>query len=925
MAITGKFGADFDDFYSAVQTAEAHLRSFESNSAKVESRLNAVTDALSGRKILQEATIATKAVEELGGVTTLTATEQAKLNKLLGDALTKYDAIGKDAPDDMKALYEATKSVEQPTEGLSAKALAFGTAVGTMAADAIKALGRLVVDGIGAVASAFADLVMEGADVDDIAGNFESLATSAGHVSSTLLGALRDATHNTISDFDLMQVANESLAAGVRLTDADFGKLATGAFNLANATGVDVKDALGQMSDAMITGQAKAVQLLTGKVDLESAERRYAIAIGKTRDELTPEQELEARRAALLDAVAAASARVGEQTDGIGEKVEQARARWDNFRAGLALSIAQSPVLVAGFDAIMGALERAFGDDQQGLIDAITSGINTGAVAAADFALAAIAMADGAASAFGALMVPIDAVIFGILDLVARTAEAQATMGELAASVPGVGAAFDSSAVAARGAATAWGEMRDQAQSDLDTAKALATGHGAVHDTLTRLSGAVGEVKASMEAARLSSQAAGSALDAHATSAGGSAEATRAAAAAAADEAAQLKKQEEALKAAAAAQKKMAEAMTELSSVGASWQETVAGLDQGVVDMAEAYLRAGANAGALQTALSLTDGQIKAITESIKAQDKATDASVKKQQEWAKAQTSAATDARALWDDYEKIRDQQTKTATDQQIAEVERWKRGMIAKYTDLEGINEDMYRAIEATAAAKLDAIRVDWQDLTSSSQTNLQQVADKALATYDEARTGHHNLTIEQIDNLERIAIAAQDAASGYATAFTGAATEVGNAMDVAADRTIAAARRIAAEPPAKLPGNFPTAGGVPPTGAYSVGTIGTPTKPAGMSESEWQLMQTDPRQWEMTHGYDWDAPHAGTGNAWSMLETPRATNPGGAGTTNNNVTVQVQGAMLGTVDQLARLVGDALVGRLRQQGVQLPASV
>ena len=94
----------------------------------------------------------------------------------------------------------------------------------------------------------------------------------------------------------------------------------------------------------------------------------------------------------------------------------------------------------------------------------------------------------------------------------------------------------------------------------------------------------------------------------------------------------------------------------------------------------------------------------------------------------------------------------------------------------------------------------------------------------------------------------------------------------------------------------------------------GQIGKPTRPAGMSDSEWALMQSDPRQWELIHGFDWDAPNAGTAAAWSM---------GGGGTAaagpsqTNNITVNT---VAGDKQAIAAVVKDALASDWRSQGMR-----
>lgn len=94
----------------------------------------------------------------------------------------------------------------------------------------------------------------------------------------------------------------------------------------------------------------------------------------------------------------------------------------------------------------------------------------------------------------------------------------------------------------------------------------------------------------------------------------------------------------------------------------------------------------------------------------------------------------------------------------------------------------------------------------------------------------------------------------------------------------------------------------------------GTIGKATRPAGISDAEWNLMQNDPRQWELLHGFDWDAPHAGTGSAWSM---GGSATPAGGTTVNQSVTVNT---VAGDQQAIARVVKDALADDWRSAGMR-----
>jgi hypothetical protein len=512
MPVTGKFAADFASFYEAVQKAEVSLRSFEAGAGKVEGSLNRMVDSFSGRLIITQATLATEAVERIGGASRLTEAEQARVNRTVSEALAKYAALGQQAPPALQALAEATKRVETPTEGLNSKMVALGSAIGTMVANAATAIASTLLGSIRRLGDALVTLTITGAGIADVRENFARLTAQAGTLGSTLLDQLHAGTHATVTDFELMKLVNQDLAAGLRLTDAQFGTLARGAFALAQATGTDVKGALDLLNDAMLTGRTRAIALLTGKIDLEHAERAYAAALGVERSALSETQKLEAARAAILDAVTAATRRLGDQTDGLDEKLAQAQTAWGNFRDRLGDALATSPVLGAAMEALGQSLVAAFGGNQERLITTIVTTINRLAISATEAGLVLIEMGRSGVQVFGAFQVPIRTVTAAMTVLVERFAAGIATMAELAAQMPGVGRAFEGTATAARHAAEFWAAARAESARGLDAATAMARGQGVVHDILGRVSGALVTMKAAMEAAALSTQRAAPAV-----------------------------------------------------------------------------------------------------------------------------------------------------------------------------------------------------------------------------------------------------------------------------------------------------------------------------------------------------------------------------------------------------------------------------
>lgn len=388
MAVTATFAANFSSFYTAVQKAEVQLKSFETGAGKVEKSLNRMTDQFSGRKVIQEAALMERAIAEVGGLSKLTQRELQGVGTKAQEAIAKMKAIGVVVPPGLQAIADKAKAASGGFQALVGVVGKLGTEVATMAAgflsaQAIWSASRTLVS---ALASGFKKLTLEGAAVADVADNFARLTTQAGLLGQSLLGTLRQGTHATITDFELMKTVNQDLAAGMRLTDAQFGTLSKGAFALAQATGTDVKSAFDTMNDAMLTGRTRALALLTGKIDLEQAEEAYAKSLGSTREHLTEEGKLEAARVAILNAVGEATARLGEQTDGLDEKVQQAQVAWQNFEHDLGQVVATSEVLIAGLDGIGAAVLETFGGSREQLIQAVAHAIDEAAIKVVEFA-----------------------------------------------------------------------------------------------------------------------------------------------------------------------------------------------------------------------------------------------------------------------------------------------------------------------------------------------------------------------------------------------------------------------------------------------------------------------------------------------------------------------------------------------------------
>jgi len=271
----------------------------------------------------------------------------------------------------MEAVLAKVNRLDESFGGMnnSVKTLASGFILGELA---MKAFDKVMDVSIGLVE----DFTTEGAGIADVEENFNRLAEGADRVGETMLGVLREGTHNTIDDFTLMKTVNDQFAAGIQLTDEQMKTLADGGFALAQAKGIDVADAFDTVNTAMLTGQVRSVQLLTGKIDLAKAEEEYAKQLGTTSERLTTQEKQEAARIAILNAVSDATKRLGEQTDGVDEIIAQVSTAWDNFYDNLISNVAASPKVVDAFLSIRDSIFETFGGSDA-FMETFMSGIES--------------------------------------------------------------------------------------------------------------------------------------------------------------------------------------------------------------------------------------------------------------------------------------------------------------------------------------------------------------------------------------------------------------------------------------------------------------------------------------------------------------------------------------------------------------------
>jgi hypothetical protein len=132
MAMTGRFDANFTSFYDAVQKAVIELKGFDAATGSVESSMNKMVDAFSGRQIMTEATIMTEAIEKIGGASKLTAAELEHVGTVAAEAAEKYRAWGGEVPANIQKYADAAAAAKTETTEWGTAMSMFGGIAGAM-------------------------------------------------------------------------------------------------------------------------------------------------------------------------------------------------------------------------------------------------------------------------------------------------------------------------------------------------------------------------------------------------------------------------------------------------------------------------------------------------------------------------------------------------------------------------------------------------------------------------------------------------------------------------------------------------------------------------------------------------------------------------------------------------------------------------
>lgn len=313
MSVQARFSADFSSFQSAVNGAESKLVDFAAGAHKVEKSLARMTDAFSGRKLIQEAAVMTRSIEDVGGISKLTGAELASAGAKASVAAEKMTRMGMEVPPGLQHIADAAKHIEPPlTLGQKAAGLltsAFGQfTVAGLATSAIQKLGAGVME-----------FVDTGAKLPAIEGAFQRLTAGLKQNSREMIGNMSAATQGLVSDFNLMETANKAMLLGLPVTSASMGELAKTATVLGKAMGQDATKSLDDLITALGRSSPMILDNLGLSVKVGEANEQYAAKLNKTAEQLTDAEKKMAFYDAAMEAARKKTAELGEQTKTLGE------------------------------------------------------------------------------------------------------------------------------------------------------------------------------------------------------------------------------------------------------------------------------------------------------------------------------------------------------------------------------------------------------------------------------------------------------------------------------------------------------------------------------------------------------------------------------------------------------------------------------
>lgn len=215
-------------------------------------------------------------------------------------------------------------------------------------------------------------------EIEGVSNAFDQLQAKAGLLANQSLADLREQTRGLVSDFGLMQQANQ--AAQLGLDPSTFDELAGAAIKLGAAVGQDATTSIESATAAVGRNSFEMLDNLGIILRVEEAHRIHAEQLGKTTQQLTEVEKAEAFRVVATQKIIEAAGELAdvEETAAIAlERVTVASENaWNEFSTGISQSEALRDSLNQLAEAIAGIDWKAVADDAATVFSVLADGID---------------------------------------------------------------------------------------------------------------------------------------------------------------------------------------------------------------------------------------------------------------------------------------------------------------------------------------------------------------------------------------------------------------------------------------------------------------------------------------------------------------------------------------------------------------------
>jgi len=128
-----------------------------------------------------------------------------------------------------------------------------------------------------------------------------NLAESMGGDMDAIISAVNQATLGTVSDFDIMQASARAMMLGISADADDMALLWEVAAFRARALGQTTEEAFTRITNAIASGHTMTLRNQGIMLDAKDAYDKYAESVGKSADELTEAEKMQARMNAVIE------------------------------------------------------------------------------------------------------------------------------------------------------------------------------------------------------------------------------------------------------------------------------------------------------------------------------------------------------------------------------------------------------------------------------------------------------------------------------------------------------------------------------------------------------------------------------------------------------------------------------------------------